>query len=547
MSAVQTVNPNAEIVGKQVALQVNIGAAKGLQAVLKSNLGPRGTIKMLVGGAGQIKLTKDGNTLLHEMQIQHPTAALVARTATAQDDMTGDGTTSSVLFTGELLKQAERFLDDGLHPRVIADGFDDAKDHVLKFLEEFKQQKDDIHLDRELLSNVARTSLRTKLKSEMADLITDACTDAVLTIRQEGHPIDLHMIEILHMKHKMAEDSRLVRGVVCDHGVRHPDMPRTLKDCYVLTLNVSLEYEKSEVNSGFFYSSADERERMVAAERRFTDDKVKQIIEFKRTVCTPENGKTLVIINQKGIDPLSLDMLAKDGIMALRRAKRRNMERLTLACGGQQVNSTEDLEESALGYAGHVYEHALGDDKYTFVEDVKNPLSCTVLVKGQNDHTISQIKQALRDGLRAVKNALDDSCVVPGAGAFELGAAAALMDLKKTMKGRKKLGVQAFADALLIIPKTLAENSGLDVQDTLIKLQEEVEASSEPVGLDITTGEPSSPVAEGIWDNYRVKRQSMHLSTVLATQLLLVDEVMRAGQQMGKSRGPGPEMEDLAD
>jgi len=140
MSAVQTVNPNAEIVGKQVALQVNIGAAKGLQAVLKSNLGPRGTIKMLVGGAGQIKLTKDGNTLLHEMQIQHPTAALVARTATAQDDMTGDGTTSSVLFTGELLKQAERFLDDGLHPRVIADGFDDAKDHVLKFLEEFKQQ-----------------------------------------------------------------------------------------------------------------------------------------------------------------------------------------------------------------------------------------------------------------------------------------------------------------------------------------------------------------------------------------------------------------------
>jgi len=286
---------------------------------------------------------------------------------------------------------------------------------------------------------------------------------------------------------------------------------------------------------------------MVAAERRFTDDKVKQIIEFKRTVCTPENGKTLVIINQKGIDPLSLDMLAKDGIMALRRAKRRNMERLTLACGGQQVNSTEDLEESALGYAGHVYEHALGDDKYTFVEDVKNPLSCTVLVKGQNDHTISQIKQALRDGLRAVKNALDDSRVVPGAGAFELGAAAALMDLKKTMKGRKKLGVQAFADALLIIPKTLAENSGLDVQDTLIKLQEEVEASSEPVGLDITTGEPSSPVAEGIWDNYRVKRQSMHLSTVLATQLLLVDEVMRAGQQMGKSRGPGPEMEDLAD
>ncbi len=249
-----------------------------------------------------------------------------------------------------------------------------------------------------------------------------------------------------------------------------------------------------------------------------------------------------MIINQKGIDPLSLDMLAKDGIMALRRAKRRNMERLTLACGGTQVNSTEDLEESYLGYAGHVYEHSLGEEKFTFVEEVKNPLSCTILVKGQNEHTISQIKQALRDGLRAVKNALDDSCVVPGAGAFELGAAASLMELKKTMKGRTKLGVQAFADALLIIPKTLAENSGLDVQDTLIKLQEEAAASSEAIGLDITTGEPCVPAAEGIWDNYRVKRQSMHLSTVLATQLLLVDEVMRAGQQMGK-KGPAPDME----
>ncbi|CAM9639984.1 unnamed protein product [Ectocarpus sp. 12 AP-2014] len=541
------VNPNAEVVSKTQALMVNVAAARGLQNVLKTNLGPRGTLKMLVGGAGQIKLTKDGRVLLHEMQIQHPTAMMIARSATAQDDVTGDGTTTSVLFTGELLRQAERYLTEGLHPRVLTEGFELAKEHALELLDTFRstRQGGPVEEDRELLESVARTSLRTKLREEVADNMTEAVTGAVLTIMKSRDEIDLHMAStIMQMRHKAGTDSVLIKGLVMDHGARHPDMPRSLKNCHILTCNVSFEYEKTEVQSGFFYSTAQEREKLVESERKFTDEKVMQVIEFKRKVC--KEGESFVIINQKGIDPLSLDMFAKEGIFALRRAKRRNMERLTLACGGMAVNSTEDISEEMLGWAGQVHEETLGDDKFTFVEDVRHPRSCTILVKGPNDHTIAQIKDAIRDGLRAVKNTIDDQAVVPGAGAFEVAANLSLQKFKTTVKGRAKLGIEAFAEALMVVPKTLAENSGFDVQDSVIKLVDEHVESGAAVGLDLMTGEPMLPEQEGVWDNYCVKRQSLHLSTVLASQLLLVDEVMKAGKQMGQAPpgGPGGMMEE---
>eukprot|EP00897_Mesotaenium_endlicherianum_P001533 jgi/Mesen1/1407/ME000130S00496 len=530
--AIRVINPNAETLGKSAALMMNINAAKGLQDVLKTNLGPKGTIKMLVGGSGDIKLTKDGNTLLREMQIQNPTAIMIARTATAQDDISGDGTTSTVLLIGELMKQSERFISEGMHPRLICDGFEVAKKATLEFLEKFKTPVTiGDSPDKEVLRMVARTTLRTKVYEELADQLTDIVVNAVLCIRSPEEPIDLFMVEIMHMRHKFDTDSRLVEGLVLDHGARHPDMKKRVENCYILTCNVSLEYEKSEVNAGFFYHNAEQREKMVEAERKFVDDRVNKVIELKKKVCDGTD-KNFVVINQKGIDPISLDMLAREGIVALRRAKRRNMERLVLACGGEAVNSVDDLSESCLGHAGVVYEHVLGDEKYTFVEDVKNPLSCTILIKGPNDHTIAQIKDAVRDGLRAVKNVIDDQAVVLGAGAFEVAARQHLMnDIKKT---RAQLGVEAFADALLVVPKTLAENSGLDTQDALISLQSEHD-NGNVVGLNIVTGEPMDPHTEGLFDNYSVKRQMINSAPVIASQLLLVDEVMRAGRNMRKS------------
>ncbi|GFH25355.1 chaperonin complex component [Haematococcus lacustris] len=398
------------------------------------------------------------------------------------------------------------------------------------------------------------------------------------------------------MKHKLDENTQLVRGLVMDHGARHPDMPKHMEGTiFILTCNISLEYEKSEVNSGFFYSSAEQREKLVAAEREVTDERVRRIIALKKQVCDSAD-KGFVVINQKGIDPLSLDLLAKEGIMALRRAKKRNMERLQAACGGFAINSVEELSPEVLGQAGLVYEHVLGEDKFTFVENVAHPTSVTILIKGPSDHVIAQIKDAVRDGLRAVKNSLEDGAVVPGAGAFEVAAAHHLRTVtKKTVTGRVKLGIDAFADALMGFPKILAENSGHDAQEAIIKLQlgqlllglarlrfrpdpswlaaweragqaqlaaagpaaladlvcamaavgqqpgpswlyafmlaEEYEAGN-TVGLDLATGEPFQPVLAGVLDNYIVKKQVIQSAPVLASQLLLVDEVIRAGINM---------------
>ena len=275
---------------------------------------------------------------------------------------------------------------------------------------------------------------------DLAKQLTDIVVDAVQAIQQEGTPIDLHMVEMMEMQHRSEMETQLVKGLVMDHGGRHPDMPKRLENCFILTCNVSLEYEKTEVNSGFFYKSAEDREKLVVAERKFIEDRCQKIIELKKKVrlpiierlfdvnicctihlsqvCTKENGKTFVVINQKGIDPFSLDALAKEGILGLRRAKRRNMERLALACGGQAMNSVEELAEDCLGYAGLVYEHVLGENKFTFVEQCANPQSVTILMKGPNKHTLQQTKDAVSRSLIFFGNARA-LCDVPHSGSFQ--------------------------------------------------------------------------------------------------------------------------------
>uniref|UniRef100_F7IN22 Chaperonin containing TCP1 subunit 6B n=1 Tax=Callithrix jacchus TaxID=9483 RepID=F7IN22_CALJA len=486
MAAIKAVNSKAEVARAQAALAVNICAARGLQHVLRTNLGPKGTMKMLVSSAGDIKLTKAGNVLLHEMQIQHPTASLIAKVATAQDDVTGDGTTSNVLIIGELLKQADLYISEGLQPRIIAKGLEAAKLKALEVLEEVKVTKE---MKRKILLDVARTSLQTKVHAELADVLTEAVVDSVLAVKRPGYPIDLFMVEIVEMKHKLESDTKVV-------------------------------------NSGFFYT-VEEKEKLVKAERKFIEDRVQKIIDLK-DVCAQSN-KGFIFINQKGIDPFSLDTLAKHGIAALCRAKRRNMERLSLACGGMAMNSFEDLTVDCLGHAGLVYGYTLGEEKFAFIEECVNPRSVTLLVKGPNKYTLTQIKDAIREGLHAIKNASEDGCVVPGTGAVEVAMEEALVTYKKRVTGRAHLGVQAFADVLLIIPKVLAQNAGYDPQETLVKVQAEHFESKQLVGIDLNKGEPMVAADEGVWDNYCVKKQLLHSCTVIPTNILLVDEIMRAG------------------
>lgn len=527
------INPGGRQTQKVGALEINMVAARGLQEVLKSNLGPRGTMKMLVSGAGLIKITKDGNTLLGEMQIQHPTASLIARAATAIDDITGDGSTSTIIVIGEMMRQCERYIQEGVHPRTITEGLRAAQEEAIKFTDSHTVRVKDEER-REVAANAALTAISTKVSPALANMLADSVVDAVFAVAEEAKEIDLHMIEVMHMRHRLSSDTRFVNGIVLDHGGRNSDMPKHLENAYILICNVSLEYERSELATGFYYKDPAEKARMVEAERKITDDRVREIIELKRTVCTKENGRTFVVINQKGIDPIALEMLAKENILALRRAKRRNMERLMLACGGEAVNSTDKLTPEVLGEAGLVEEYTLGDDVYTFVENAKKGRSCTLLVKGPNDHTIAQIKDAVRDGLRAVKNVLESGMIVAGAGAFEIALHDHLYKFATVCEGKKKIGVRAYADAMLVIPKTLAENSGFDVQQSIIALQEAYMAGQEQgkwSGLRLDTGDVLDPLAAGIVDNVIVKKSIIESSAEIVIQLLLVDEIMKTGRR----------------
>lgn len=523
--SIQLLNPKAESLRRSQALQVNIAAATGLQQVLASNLGPKGTLKLLVDGSGNLKLTKDGKVLLSEMQIQHPTAVMIARAATAQDEITGDGTTSVVLLVGELLKQSERYISEGIHPRIIVDGLEIAKQQSLLYLNEFKQLKE--IFDREFLLQIAKSSLSTKVTGDVANILAPIVTDAVLTVKDDEN-VDLHMIEIMTMQLGDVKQTELIRGLVLDHGARHPDMPKRLENCYVLTLNVSLEYEKTEVNSGFFYSNVEQREKLVASERRFVDEKLKKIIDLKNQVCELGSNKGFVIINQKGIDPMSLDILAKNGILALRRAKRRNMERLQLICGGEAQNAVDDMTPDVLGYAGLVYENSIGEDKFTYVTETRDPKSLTILIRGSNNYIIQQTKDAIRDGLRAVKNVLVDKSIIPGAGAFQMSCSHHL-NTSKTIKGKDKIGAKILSESLLIIPKLISINAGLDALETLTGCNDEI-VEGRKVGIDVKTGEPMDPSIEGIWDSFRVIRNGISAAVGIASNLLLCDELLKAGK-----------------
>ena len=538
MSSVNFINEKGEELDREGALRMNLTAATSLSSVIRSNVGPKGTEKMLVGGAGQVKITKDGNVLLHEMSIIHPTAQMIARAATAQDDTVGDGSSSNVLFIGELFVQSFRYVQEGIHVSHLVDGIELAKKKSLEFLETCKYKPEKI--DREFLLNVARTALRTKLPTKLADQMTEIVTDAVLTIKRDSG-IDLHMVEIMHQKQKMSTDTKLIKGLVLDHGGRHPAMPKRLENCYILNCNVSLEYENTEVHSKLIYSNAEQRENLLKSEHKATDDLCKKIIDLKREVCDSEEGKKnnrhFVVINQKGIDPLSLDMLAREGILGLRRAKKRNAERLILACGGNAVNSFDDLSINDLGQADLIYEEQLDEEKYTYIEGVKNPQSCTILVRAASGYEIAQIKDAIRDGLRAVKNVFDDESAIPGAGAFEIACSEVLKQFAKSkeVEGKKYYGVNAFAEALLVIPKAVCKNAGVDAQESIINALKSYDENKKLMGVDINdNGKPINPIDHGIYDNYCVKKSLLNISPVLTQQFLMVDEIIRAGKHAGK-------------
>ncbi|GAB1223258.1 hypothetical protein ENUP19_0139G0047 [Entamoeba nuttalli] len=533
MSALKILNQNSEASRRDQSLMMNMHAARSLEAILKTNLGPKGTLKMLVSGSGGIKLTKDGRVLLNEMHIQHPTANLIARAATSQDDIVGDGTTSTVLLCGEIMKQCEPYLNEGIHPRLLVEGIELARQHLFDYLPKVVKKID--CNDQLVLEHAVKSVIGTKITIDFVDQLSKMIVDAVKLIKIDN-TIDLFMVEIQSMKHKFATNTELIKGLVMDHGTRHPGMPHDIRNVFVLTCNVSMEYEKSEVNSSVCYSDVTQRTEMVKNERKYADDQVAKIVDLKRRLVEKYGEDVgLLVVNQKGIDQPSLDKLAAAKVMGLRRAKRRNMERLTLACGGVALNSFEnEIPFECLGHAGHVYETVIGEEKYTFVEECEHPKSCTILIRGSDDQEIEQIKDTIRDGLRACKNAMEDGGIVLGAGAFELQCWKELKEFAKSVKGKAKLGVEVMGNAMLIIPKTLIENSGYDVIERLYELEDNI-LEGKIGGVDIETG--AFKEIDDVWDGIRVKKQMIQLASVLASQLMLIDVVMRCGSAKNRPAG----------
>ncbi|AFP65264.1 T-complex protein 1, zeta SU (nucleomorph) [Chroomonas mesostigmatica CCMP1168] len=495
---------------------ISVNAAKGLQEITKSNLGPKGTFKILVSGSGEIKLTKNGNTLLKEMQIQNPVASLIARSISAQNYFSGDGTTSIVLILGELFRNIEKYLEKGIHPQILREGLNIGRRQLEKWLPTYgfhmKEKK-------KSLIKMATAFFCTKLKKENSQAVAKIIVDAILTIRRKNEIFDINLIEIMQMDNRTEIESRFVKGIILDHGARHPDMPKILHNCFILICNVNLEYEKTEINSVFLIDSSDKREKLFAREREVVDKKINKIIQLKRFVCKNEN-KGFVVINQKGIDNISLDILCREGILGIRRAKRKNMERLSLLCNAIPINSLQDIGPDILGFAGLVYEQTIGEEKYTFIENVSNPFSGTILIRGNNSFLRKHTEDVIRDGLKVVKLCFDDTKYLPGGGIIEKKGNEHLFKYAEKFSGGKKFGIIALAESLLIIPRVLNENEGKNCYQTKQKNNNKFNNENKEKDKDF---DGKNKI---IFDCLTSKKQIFNSVCIVASQILQIDEIL---------------------
>lgn len=499
--------------GKGLSLYISICAAKGLQDIMKNSLGPCGTMKILVTGGGEVKISKDGSYLLNEMQIQNPTASLIARSIISQKTYTGDGATSTVILIGETLRNMEKYLEKGIHPQILCDGIDLVRMEIEKWL---PTQITNQILNRTVLLKCAKTVIETKIKKNLAEKMANIAVDAILTIYNEGKIIDLERIEILQINNKTESDSKFIKGLVLDHGARHPDMPKIIHNAFIFLCNINLEHERPETNSNFFYNSIEDREEISINERELIDRRVNKIIQLKRSVCLGKN-RGFVLVNQKGIDTVSLDMLAKEGILGIRRAKRKNLERISLLCNCIPVNSVHNLKSDILGFSGIVYEQLIGEEKYTFFENVSNPFSGTIIIKGKSSFTRKQIENSILNAMKALKFGIKDKGFLKGAGGIEILFHEHLLDFSSKIPGKKKYGIKAFANAVLSIPITLYENSGLKVDclSKCIEMYEKYESKLKNYNCDEINH----------LDSFSVKKTILNTVCIIVIQILLIDEI----------------------
>jgi thermosome len=504
------------------AQRSNIMAAKAVAGAVRTTLGPKGMDKMLVDTMGDVVITNDGVTILKEMDIEHPAAKMMVEIAKTQDAEVGDGTTTAVVVAGELLKQAEALLDQEIHPTVIAAGYRDATDKAIEILKSIAVKV--TVKDEKLLKKIAITAMTGKGSGTSRDDLAGLAVKAVKAVVDEDGTVDTDNITVEKKVGAGITDSQLVEGVVVDKERLHPNMPKKVTDAKIALLNAPVEIEKTEVDAKIEITSPDQLQAFLDQEEVMLKGMVENIVK------TGAN----VVFAQKGIDDLAQHFLAKAGIYTVRRVKKSDMEKLARATGGRIVTSIHELTKDDLGKAGLVEERKIGDDKMTFVEECTNPKSVSIILRGGTEHVVDELERAMNDAIRVVGVVVEDKMLVPGGGAPEVELALRLREYAATVGGREQLAIEAFADAMEVIPKTLAENAGLDQIDSLVSLRSQHEKGVKSAGLDMETGKPVDMLNLGVVEPLRVKTQAIQSAAEAAVMILRIDDVIAS-----KSGGPG--------
>lgn len=523
--------------GKE-AQRNNIMAARVISEVLRTTLGPRGMDKMLIDSLGDITITNDGAAILEEVEVEHPAAKMIVEVAKTQDDMVGDGTTTAVVLAGELLRRAEDLLDQNIHPTVIVSGYRKASKMAVDTLGKLGSTVD-IN-DRETLRKLALTSMASKAVGAAKDHLADIAIDAVKQISEErgGRMIaDIDQIQIVKKEGKSLFDSQLVRGIIVDKEVVHPGMPKRVEDAKIALLDVALEVEKTEF-------SAEIRIRDPTQMKAFLDQETRML---KEMVDKIKKSTANVVFCQKGIDDMAQHFLAKEGILAARRAKQSDMEKLARATGGKIASNLDDLKAQDLGKAGLVEERKVGEDKMVFVEDCKHPRSVAILIRAGLERMVDEAERAMKDALSVVSDVIEYNKIVPGGGAIESEVARRLRGYATEVGGREQLAIETFAESLEIIPKTLAENAGLEPIDILVGLRSAHDkARGEAKGVNVFTGKIVDMNVEGVIEPLRVKEQAIKSAGEAASMILRIDDVIAATKPK-ENKGPGRPGEDMGE
>jgi thermosome len=512
----------------QEAQNNNFAAARAVAGAVRSTLGPKGMDKMLIDSMGDITITNDGVTILKEMDIEHPAAKMMVEIAKTQDAEVGDGTTTAVVIAGELLKNAEGLLSQGVHPTVIAEGYQMAAAKALVMLDGFAITVKPT--DTAMLKKIADTALTGKNAEENKDRLCDILVKAITFVTGPDGKVDIAHINVEKKVGGSVDDTNLIEGMVIDKERAHPSMPKSVKNAKILLLNAALEFKKSEVNAKINISMPGQAQAFLDEEEHMVHVMVDKVVKSGATV----------LFCQKGIDDVAQHYLAKAGILAMRRLKKSDIENLARATGANIVNSIDAITPKDLGIAGLVEERKVSGDEMIYVSKCKDPKAVSIIVRGGTEHVVDELERAIHDALMVVSVVIEGKKIVAGGGAPETELSLQLRKYASQEGGRVQLAIEAFAAALEVIPRSLAENAGLDPIDMLVAIRAAHEAGKKNFGLDVFEGKPVDMLKAGVVEPQRVKTQAISSAAEAAVMILRIDDVIASSRSAAPEGGMPP-------